>query len=155
MPSGKTHAVATTVAASALPPLLALTAGLSLQHAIAFGLGCLTGLVVNPDLDVDHGSNSHSLVKRYAGNIVALFWFLFWWPYARLIPHRSPLSHFPILGTILRLVYLLTPLYLIWLWLTLSAPQIMPPPAAAPWMGWAFTGLAIVDGLHTLMDFLF
>jgi uncharacterized metal-binding protein len=32
-------------------------------------------------------------------------WISLWWPYAWLIKHRSPISHAPILGTVVRLLY--------------------------------------------------
>ncbi len=59
---------------------------------IAFGFG---GLWLSPDLD----TKSKSL-KR---------WGIFksiWWPYRKFIKHRSILSHGPLIGTSLRIVYL-------------------------------------------------
>jgi uncharacterized metal-binding protein len=37
-------------------------------------------------------------------------WTWLWYPYARAIPHRSPWSHWPILGTVMRLAYLSIPI---------------------------------------------
>ena len=45
-----------------------------------------------------------------------------WWPYRRLIPHRSLWSHGPLLGTTLRLAWLLT-----WcLIATMAVPALSP-----------------------------
>ena len=55
------------------------------------------GLWLSPDLD----TRSRSL-QRWG----PLGWL--WWPYRRLIPHRSLWSHGPIIGTATRLLLLLT-----------------------------------------------
>ncbi len=52
------------------------------------------GLFLSPDLDI------HSRPYQRWG---ILRWL--WWPYQRLIPHRSMLSHSPFLGTAIRIVY--------------------------------------------------
>lgn len=63
-------------------------------------VGYLTTLVVNPDLDLN--SRAPKGIKK--------LWWLYWWPYSRLIGHRSPLSHCPIIGTLIRVAYLLVPI---------------------------------------------
>lgn len=60
--------------------------------ALAFLLG---GLLLSPDLDT--GSNA----TRRWGLLKLL-----WWPYRRLLSHRSLLSHSPVIGTTGRLLYL-------------------------------------------------
>ena len=62
MPDGKTHAIATSLAAGMIAPGLHHFAGTSIPSVIALSLGTLTGLLVNPDLDVHTGSRSFSLV---------------------------------------------------------------------------------------------
>jgi uncharacterized metal-binding protein len=54
-----------------------------------------SGLMFGPDLD------TRSVQVRRWG---LLRWI--WWPYRRLVPHRSQLSHGVLVGTFLRLVYL-------------------------------------------------
>ena len=73
---------------------------------LACGLGCLSGIILSPDLDIPNRTRSEYLVYRYMGKILGGVWFVLWWPYGKLIPHRSPLSHMPILGTALRMVYM-------------------------------------------------
>ena len=60
--------------------------------SISFLIG---GLWLSPDLD----TNSNA-TKRW-GRIKYL-----WWPYKKLIPHRSIFSHGPFIGSTLRLAYL-------------------------------------------------
>lgn len=60
--------------------------------AVAFALG---GLLLSPDLD------TRSNATRRWGPLRLL-----WWPYRRLLSHRSLLSHTPVLGTAGRLLYL-------------------------------------------------
>jgi uncharacterized metal-binding protein len=65
----------------------------------------LGGYWLSPDLDIKSRPFLRWSVLRFI-----------WVPYQRLIPHRSPLSHAPVLGSLIRLVYLgawLSPLWLI------------------------------------------
>ncbi|QNJ04633.1 metal-binding protein [Synechococcus sp. PROS-U-1] len=79
---------------------LGLTVGLvlGLHAALIAAASCLAGgLWLSPDLD----TRSNAL-RRWG-----MLGFL-WWPYRRLIPHRSLWSHGPVLGTSVRLGVLLT-----------------------------------------------
>ncbi len=79
---------------------LGLTVGLvlGLDAALIAAASCLAGgLWLSPDLD----TRSNAL-RRWG-----VLGFL-WWPYRRLIPHRSLWSHGPVLGTSVRLGVLLT-----------------------------------------------
>ena len=110
MPSGKTHdritfwslplAAGVAYAVTRHPMWTLLLAG-----GYLFG-----GLMFGPDLDI------HSVQYKRWGY---LRWI--WLPYRASMPHRSPLSHGPILGTVLRLLYLG-----LWLgFLTLSAIALL------------------------------
>lgn len=64
-------------------------------------VGGLAGLILSPDLD---------LVNRKGGGCVALgFWRSVglnrYWQIYGLLPHHSMWSHWPLLGTVLRLIY--------------------------------------------------
>lgn len=102
MSSGKQHDKAT----RKLSLLLLTMAGLSypvagsIALAMLFGwgaAGAYAGLWVNPDLDLK--GNARARWRK-----LGLGWL--WIPYDRLIRHRSPLSHGPIIGTAGRLAYL-------------------------------------------------
>ena len=71
--------------------LLGPTAG-----GIAFAAFLFGGLWLSPDLD------THSNALHRWGPLGGI-----WWPYRRLIPHRSIWSHGPLLGTAVRLLVLL------------------------------------------------
>jgi uncharacterized metal-binding protein len=65
----------------------------------------LGGYWLSPDLDIKSAPFLRWGVLR-----------VIWLPYQRFIPHRSPLSHAPVLGSAIRLLYLavcLSPLWLI------------------------------------------
>jgi uncharacterized metal-binding protein len=62
--------------------------------AVATGAFLLGGLWLSPDLD------TRSNATRRWGPL-----WLIWWPYRRLLSHRSLLSHSPLLGTGLRLLW--------------------------------------------------
>lgn len=151
MPSGRVHSAVTAACALGASVVLYKT-GYPLSIITAAGGGCLLGLVVNPDLDVDQGSISNKIVRRSAGCVLGLVWSLIWKPYALVIPHRSPLSHFPILGTVIRLGYLYGLLWLINYGLGVIAPGAHVWPSVPFWWLWSFAGLALVDAIHFLMD---
>ena len=133
MPDGQTHAMLTLLGAP--------VAGISAYYlsadpiqAAACSIGCLTGLVLTPDLDLPRGRG---------------LWRLYWLPYEKLSNHRG-LSHAPILGTLIRLLYfapLLVAISIIWI----SIIRIMLPPALFIW--WA-AGLMFSDLLHLGADSL-
>lgn len=95
MPAGKTHDKITFYTA---PPIFVMswlvTQRLDLCVIITVGF-VFAGLMFSGDLDVKSVQ-----YKRWGW----LRWI--WIPYQRLISHRSPLSHGPVLGTVTRLVYL-------------------------------------------------
>jgi uncharacterized metal-binding protein len=114
---------------------------------LAFLIG---GLWLSPDLDTP------SRPSRRWGPLQLL-----WWPYRRLLSHRSLLSHGLLLGTALRLAYLSV---LIALAAVLLAPLGAPPlswwleQAASLWQGQrpllltALVGLEASAWLHLLQD---
>lgn len=95
MPSGRTH---DRITLWSLPLVAALTFGMTQRPdwtLIAAGGYLFGGLMFGPDLDI------HSVqYKRWGW----LRWI--WLPYRASMSHRSVLSHGPILGTMLRVIYL-------------------------------------------------
>lgn len=95
MPSGRTHDQITLgmlpgVAVVAL--VLSQSASLTLSLSGAF---LFSGLMFGPDLDI------YSVQYKRWGWLRGI-----WLPYQKLLHHRSWLSHGPLIGTVLRLVYL-------------------------------------------------
>jgi uncharacterized metal-binding protein len=150
MATGTTHGRITLYLAVITSPI-ALIATHSIIESVAIGLGCLIGLVIDPDLDIDHVTESERRMIKLFGPL-AYLWLGLWLPYALIIPHRSFLSHMPILGTAIRLLYLAG-----WLYLTLYSLDMVDK--ALVILGsnlgvimWLCLGLAISDIGHWIAD---
>ena len=154
MSTGRIHALATVVVAGASGPLLVSLGHTPLPAAASFMGGCMLGLVINPDLDIRRPTHAEDVVRSTMGRLLAWLWYALWWPYAHFIPrHRHPLSHFPVLGTLVRVLYLILLLSLVWFGLGFLVA--LPPltfPSASSGLWWALAGLCLVDCLHALMD---
>jgi len=149
MASGRAHDRATGLLALAL----GLCGGLWLGAAagLSAGLGVLIGgLWLSPDLD------TLSNPTRRWGPLRLL-----WWPYRRLLSHRSLLSHSPLLGSAGRLLYLAALLLaLSWLGQPLGTPGpvALAQGAAQLWARQqalllaALVGLEASAWLHLLQD---
>lgn len=142
MPSGKVHAVITVLASAGLY----LAAPVDAPVRTILAAGCLVGLAIGPDLDVDMQTASHSTVRRIGGPIPGLLWRLLWLPYAYLVPHRSWISHAPVISTLIRGGYIAA---LGW---GLAAVAGWSWPAAPWWLPWAISGLMVSDVLHWAAD---
>lgn len=146
MASGKTHAGITVVTSGLLAIGMWKTGYLTEQiHLVA--AGCMSGIFLSPDMDVDAGFLGHAYVDKYLGKIVGAVWRALWWPYAILIPHRSPLSHAPVISTTLRLVYWYT-IYVI-ACIVFKWPVWIPDFAHA---GLLYFGLVASDVMHYIAD---
>tara|TARA_B100000131_G_C18089285_1_gene601514 strand:- start:1291 stop:1839 length:549 start_codon:yes stop_codon:yes gene_type:complete len=94
MASGQNHDKATKICCIPIAICIGLFFGLG--HGMIAGISFLIGgLWLSPDLD----TYSNSL-KRWG------FLKFLWWPYRKLIPHRSFFSHSPFIGTGFRLIYI-------------------------------------------------
>jgi uncharacterized metal-binding protein len=112
-------------------------------------IGCLLGVLLTPDLDI--ASRTHTSGVPFVGGP----WKLLWWPYGKLIRHRSPHSHLPLWGTLWRQVYLLTILWLLgWVLslLQVSLPEFWRWMVEQWWYWWLLSGVAISDSVHWVRD---
>lgn len=141
MPSGKIHAEITLTTAGFIL-YWGITRGDPPDLAVVTALGCALGIVLTPDLDVV-GTRADGLIRKELGFIPAVVWGLLWNPYSALIPHRSMLSHGPIVGTLIRIVYIAVPL---------AVMGILPRPG--PILARILAGLFISDNLHIGADFI-
>jgi len=147
--SGRAHDRATGLLALALGLIGGLWLGAT--TGLSAGLGVLIGgLWLSPDLD------THSNPTRRWGPLRLL-----WWPYRRLLSHRSLLSHSPLLGSAGRLLYLAVLLVgLSWLGQPLGTPGpvALAQGAAQLWtrerplLLAALVGLEASAWLHLLQD---
>jgi len=142
MPPGSVH---NKVTIAITPIVAACTYGITGNdlYTVLVAGGTLLGLVLTPDLDVDNGSRSNYHIRKWFGNVVEFIWRAYWYPYAKLIPHRSALSHFPVASTFLRVLYLLWPILI-----------INPTLITKNWFI-VIIGLTISDILHWIMDSIF
>lgn len=159
MPNGQTHTFATLAATAATPLLVhGINAGISLPNTAAATIGCLLGVIITPDLDVDHGCVSMRTIKKRFGKYPSKLWRAIWMPYAIMIPHRSWLSHLPIAGTAFRLGYLYLIIFTMAVFIgalgVISMPrlQLSTTTLLSSNFIWAFSGLCLADTLHFLMD---
>lgn len=143
MASGRAHDRATTLLALPFGLLWGLAlgpAGIAVA-SLAFLLG---GLWLSPDLDTPSRASARWGPLR-----------ILWWPYRRLLRHRSLLSHSPLIGTSGRLAYLLTALALLRLlaeagpWNSLPLPPLEAWPALG-WRLWRAHPALVICGLVAL-----
>lgn len=114
MPSGPVHAASTIASAtsSAVGIIIYKMGGTQpLETVAAYLIGKALGLMLTPDLDVDVGTPSARYIRAIpaVGPFLAKLWTWYWRPYAKLMPHRSFLSHGPIISTLIRVVYAFWP----------------------------------------------
>lgn len=96
MPSGRTHDRLTLWMVPAIAGLSLVLTHSSRLTLIVCGGFLFSGLMLGPDLDI------HSVQFKRWG------WFRWiWLPYRHSVRHRSPLSHGPITGTVIRVLYLI------------------------------------------------
>jgi uncharacterized metal-binding protein len=102
VPSGKVHDTITLVTAAATVPVWWLLSPVRDPAALGFVVGAyvFSGLWLSHDLD------TRSVAYQRWGP----FKFL-WWPYRKLVPHRSWISHGPALGPLIRVVYFIMMLW--------------------------------------------
>ena len=146
MADGRSHARA------AFLVLAAGGAGWALGQVPGPVLGGLAlGWMVTPDIDLPGTTYEEERVYRLRlgclpiGLLLGLAWEWYWFPYARIVPHRSPWSHLPGLGTAARLLYLALP-YLVYGWAF-----------GFPWWDWGvvlqvWAGMAVQDTVHLVLD---
>jgi uncharacterized metal-binding protein len=147
MASGKTHAGITT-AASGILAISMWKFGFTVETIRLAAMGCMSGIFLSPDMDVDAGFLGYAYIDRYLGKIVGTIWRALWWPYAVLIPHRSWWSHAPIISTALRLAY--------WYLIYLVGCILFKWPVWTPDLhhGYLYAGLAVSDALHYITDII-
>lgn len=135
MPSGHVHTM-TTVALAAL----SLPVG---EPSLTSGI--LTGLIVSPDLDVDGGFLGMAHLRRVpvVGGLLSFAWQVYWYPYAKIVPHRHYISHSIFFGTCLRVAWLMMPLLI---------ANYHGLDVRLDGFGHWFVGLVLADALHIVLD---
>lgn len=154
MADGKTHEADSVAIAI---PLGLIIGGLTgeIPLGLAAGIGCFCGVILTPDLDVD--TSTRSKAKMVAASPLGWLWVFYWYPYAKAIKHRAWISHLPIIGTIIRVLYLFAPFILGAVVLQLNGLPILESawvlrPLLVPQvMAWGL-GLSMSDLVHWIRD---
>ena len=147
MASGKTHARSTLqtiviacsiVAVAMLPP-----------YITAFVAGLVVGHYGTPDVRDQHVqiNEGERQVREHFGVIAFRLWVAIWWLPAYMIPHRSWLSHLPIVATCLAAAWLYwLPLAMLWYYepMWFDVAMVLMPYHVAGW--------ALQDGVHLAQD---
>ena len=161
MPSGKIHDRLTVVTAVLSAPVWVLASPSLDAASYAAGLAgyLISGFYLSGDLDTKSAP-----LKRW-GPLKFI-----WWPYQKLVPHRSWISHGIGVGPILRTVYFAAViwvlarslLYLVDQWLIpLDRDAVIAHGAIAlatfvwrhpAWSEWALGGLVLGGVTHTIAD---
>ena len=148
MPSGQVHAACSIgLSAVCYGTILGFTGDNLL--ALSGATGCVLGILLTPDLDQKTLSSSENSLVRYTLGL-GFLWVMLWYPYASLIPHRSPLSHAPLIGTFGRLLYLAMILAIPAYFLGWNFGQI--PPEIWQIVFYGVAGLAVSDFGHFVFD---
>lgn len=119
-------------------------------------IGYLLGRWISPDLDLV-GINSDESRMMDDFKIFGAFMVAYWFPYAYLMRfvglgrkgHRNFFSHFPVVGSSIRFVYLLFPFVIIFYYFSIPIN-----PWFIPTLLGALIGLSIADTLHWAADTL-
>ncbi len=161
MPSGKVHDQITAVTALAAVPIWWLASPTKDFVALSLGLGAylFSGFWLSDDLD------TNCVAYKRWGILRGL-----WWPYQKLVPHRSWISHGLAVGPLIRVLYFMGMVWLgvrlgSWLlakWgmavdrnaLTLHAWQhtILWTHAHPVWALWSLLGLILGGVTHSVAD---
>lgn len=165
MPDGLAHASASVLIGWS-PWILLMTnqvrpilPAITIETAMAISAGAIAGILINPDLDLEDRTLSKGIMWR-SSCLVGAVWSALWWPYSQVVYHRSILSHGPILGTLLRLVYLVGATWLVWTLLAGLFHWPQPDVNTLIWWieypgRWCVIGLALSDAAHWAMDQMF
>ena len=142
MPSQKVH----DVSCLAVAGLFAAGGLVGGRRSLCMAAGAALGTLVHPDWD-------YAEIRGVVADLGPFKYLVK--PYGLAIPHRSILSHGPIIGTAGRLVYILVPLWLLaqaCLAMGYCFTNWISRLVATESFWWVVLGLAIVDTLHTVMD---
>jgi uncharacterized metal-binding protein len=114
---------------------------------VGLALGGWLGWLVDPDLDLaDYRTHTEGRIYRRLGQVAGMVWQAYWLPYGWLVRHRSPYSHLPGLGTVIRMAWLL------WLPLTLATALGLPLDGLAILAPGLLLGWVIQDVVHLFLD---
>jgi len=98
---GQTHLIGNLVLGSALT---ATTFIFARDYTLYVFVGAVLGLIVTPDLDIDHATETEHIMRMVP--VIGVWFMAMYYPYALMFKHRG-LSHNLFLGTIGRVAWTL------------------------------------------------
>lgn len=107
MSDGKVHTTFTAGASFGILSSIGLSKILDIPQMFLSVGGCMLGFFLSPDLDVDNGYIGNYYARKF---YIGFIYDIFWKPYRLSLKHRSFWSHFPIVSTVVRMLYLVFPL---------------------------------------------
>ena len=158
MANGKTHArgtsttlivVITVVSVAFVSRYMPGAIPLLRQHWVEAAMvvsGLFVGHYATPDVRDQQKNRNHGekMVEDHFGKIAGVLWSAWWEPLARVIPHRSPLSHLPGLATAIAAVWLY--------WLPVAAWLYTGGIVDWRLMACHVAGWAVQDAVHLWQD---
>lgn len=150
MPNGRVHSAACVVTALASGGSAYYSGIATLPVAFDVVVGALLGIMLSPDLDVDRGNISNYYIRKFSP-VAAWIWRAFWWPYAKAFRHRG-ISHWPVIGTCSRILYISVYVALFTIVLALFNKSVR---LLYSWELPVLVGLMLSDSVHALLDKLF
>lgn len=144
MASGKQHDRATVATASVIAVATFALSQDPLASLVA-AIGTVSGIFLTPDLDQESINGSEWAIIRHTFGL-GFLWVMFWYPYAVAFKHRSFYSHFPVVSTLIRVLYLLIPLVVSSLWF--DSWKLLQ---STYWLWWV-GGLCFSDLVHWALD---
>ena len=121
-----------------------------IRGAILMGGGCVAGIFLSPDLDQETLTTSETIFLKipYVGWVFTGLMFAYWLGYAVMFKHRG-ISHWPVVGTITRMMYIsFTFVIILVLWHVNLFTIVLP------YFPLWFLGLCISDVGHYLRDWV-
>ena len=103
MSDGKTHTAASLLLATGFSVAAFAT---NQPQLFECAVGSLVGIFISPDLDVDSGNVSGTIIRKKVGWFGERLWRWFWKDYSTSFKHGRFGSHAPIYGTAGRLFYI-------------------------------------------------
>lgn len=148
MPGYKTHDTIGYVTAAVTSAVFGYSQLLTIPETFVYAAAVIIGTIwLSPDLDTDSKSYARWGIFRW-----------YWYPYKKIVAHRSWLSHSGPLSATLRLIYLFFPLLVSTLFLPYSG--VTPYEIEILLLTWGKTfailwlGIIVADCVHTAADYI-
>lgn len=155
MATGATHARnARRVIWLSIPVSLAIALRFDAQAIAGIG-GAVAGWLIEPDMDLHNITTRSERRMHRVSPLLGWVWEVYWYPYARAIPHRSPLSHLPPLCTLIRIAYILLTIWLglrVWGASFDALTWLLDNWHSARWAYWALAWWIVQDFVHLAAD---